>query len=443
MLSFRQDARKTKWRKFFGAVSFTVCGALFALPGVGQAEPLTKLLPQILKTDPRIIQTELSNDISGYNVRSAYGAWLPSVELSGHYGYEEIQNQPASTDNTYFEARKFQAQLTQLLFDYRKYIGVKSSKKSKEISDVALEAIRQSITREAIQTYFTLYKTAEQLKYAKISEQNLLTQAKKEEARVKKGSGVSTDVLQAKSQLAGARATRVRAEGAYAIALNNFSKVFRVEIANPKDLQLPKVPYDKIPQSVDEVVEKSKNSSLTLKQARLAVEIAQLAAESAKSPYLPTVKLIGRSQFKEDDGGTEFEKREHLIKLDFTYNIFNGGQDYYARLSSLKSLQLSRATYDESERVVVETARNFWKNYLTARSRVQYLKKQVKSTGEFLKLARKERKLGKRSLLDVLNGEVNYIQSVSNAVAADTDMALAVYDLFYVMGKLDSEMVVD
>ncbi len=80
---------------------------------------------------------------------------------------------------------------------------------------------------------------------------------------------------------------------------------------------------------------------------------------------------------------------------------------------------------------------------LTAKSNAEFLRNQANISGEFLVLARKERRLGKRSLLDVLNGETSYISALSSAVSAETDYALAAYKLLHAMGSLDLKLFED
>ncbi len=436
-MNFLIEKRSRKF-EFSFFIFLAVC---FLTPQIVASEPLTTLLDEILKTDPRIVQANYSNQISENSRRSAYGEWLPAVDLTGHYGYEEIHNEPAATDNTYFETRKFQAQLTQMIFDYSKMVGLTQAKTNKELNDLTLEATRQSIILGAVSAYFNVVRTGKQLQYAKASESNIFKQAGMEESRLKKGGGVSTDVLQVKSQLAGARANRVRTEGAFKNALNNYRRVFRRELTDPSSLSLPKVPFDILPQSLEDTIQNVKDHNLNLKQTKISVDLAELALKSKNSSFMPTVKLIAQSQYKIDNGGTEFGKDEHLVKLDFSYSLFNGGKDYYDRQNKILSILSAQESLKESMRTIEESGRNFWENYITARSRAQFLQKQAKTAGEFLGLARKERKLGKRSLLDVLNGETNYIQSISNAVSADTDMSLAVYNLFFIMGKLDQDLI--
>ncbi len=65
------------------------------------------------------------------------------------------------------------------------------------------------------------------------------------------------------------------------------------------------------------------------------------------------------------------------------------------------------------------------------------LHNQANIAGEFLELARKERTLGRRSLLDVLSGETALINANSDAASADIDVSIAVFTLLDAMAELD------
>lgn len=70
-----------------------------------------------------------------------------------------------------------------------------------------------------------------------------------------------------------------------------------------------------------------------------------------------------------------------------------------------------------------------------------HLHNQANIAAEFLDLARKERDLGRRSLIDVLSAETALINASSDAASADTDIALSVYKILNVMGKLTLDAV--
>ena len=67
------------------------------------------------------------------------------------------------------------------------------------------------------------------------------------------------------------------------------------------------------------------------------------------------------------------------------------------------------------------------------------MQNQANISGEFLRLARKERRLGRRSLLDVLSGETVEINASSDATSAENQVIVAAYSLLFVMGDLSLE----
>ena len=84
-----------------------------------------------------------------------------------------------------------------------------------------------------------------------------------------------------------------------------------------------------------------------------------------------------------------------------------------------------------------EQARNAWQELETSRLNLEHLRNEANIAAEFLELARKERALGRRSLIDVLAGETALINASSDAASAETDMAIAVFKLLSSMGRLE------
>jgi len=58
-----------------------------------------------------------------------------------------------------------------------------------------------------------------------------------------------------------------------------------------------------------------------------------------------------------------------------------------------------------------------------------------------LRLARKERRLGRRSLLDVLSGETVEINASSDASSAENQVIVAAYTMLSIMGDLKTENI--
>ena len=97
--------------------------------------------------------------------------------------------------------------------------------------------------------------------------------------------------------------------------------------------------------------------------------------------------------------------------------------------------------YGDTKDATEEAARNAWDNLQTARQNTEHLHLQANIASEFLELARRERQLGNRSLIDVLAGETALINASSDAASADTDVAIAVFGLLNVINAVSVDVV--
>jgi adhesin transport system outer membrane protein len=95
----------------------------------------------------------------------------------------------------------------------------------------------------------------------------------------------------------------------------------------------------------------------------------------------------------------------------------------------------------DTRELISEQTRNAWSDIKTARNNAAFLSNQANISAEFLDLARKERQLGRRSLLDVLAGETELINARSDAAAAKTSVAVAIFSLLSAMGELEADLL--
>ena len=113
-------------------------------------------------------------------------------------------------------------------------------------------------------------------------------------------------------------------------------------------------------------------------------------------------------------------------------------------MAALKSAQANRVSASNQhyyqQRLVGEQVRNSWETLTTLKQRQELLNQQTEILKSFLELAKKERKMGTRSLLDVLNGEVNYINALGAAIAAGEDTKIAAYTLLFTMGGITNNL---
>ena len=137
-------------------------------------------------------------------------------------------------------------------------------------AEAGLNAARQNILLRAVTAYVNILRSQEVLKFAERSEVNIKRQTELENARVERGAGLSTDVLQAKQQLAGAQARRVLARGALAIARNSYNTVFGTMPTAVSAEDRPVVPVSMIPGDIEEAVAIALDNNFQLEAVNFA-----------------------------------------------------------------------------------------------------------------------------------------------------------------------------
>lgn len=418
-------------------------GAVFALlPVASRAEPLSTLLPELLRAHNLTAAAEADLTAARERVRVALGGWFPQLNVSGFYGHEN-QNKPSGTTDTSLVTRQMDVSVTQLLWDFDLTASsVRSAHYTRDQAEAALEAARQNVVLRGIVAYLNVLRTAQLVDFALRSEANIKRQTELENARVERGAGLSTDVLQAKTQLAGAQARRVQAEGALRVARNAYRAIFYKEAGNIADMAKPPLPTSLLPTTIEEAVQTAMKTNPQLRSTHFATEVARENINATRAQgFAPRFEAVGEVKYKIDEGGTIGSQNEQLAKLQFSWP-FNLG------MTAVNSLRASEGDftaiskrYADARDLIEEQTRNAWENLRTAWENAELLKNQADIAAEFLDLARKERQLGRRSLLDVLAAETTLVNSSSDAASAEMDVSIVTFTLLNAMGLLDTNVV--
>lgn len=418
----------------FLAIAVVALGAPTA-----SAQDIKESISDLVKNHKRIIAAEADLAAARELIRVSRGGWFPTLGVTAHYGYER-QLKGNLTKDTHLPSREIDFTITQLLWDFDSTDAtVQTSRLAYENSLSTLVATRQGLILEGMVAYLTMLSTSQILGFSRSSEANIKRQTELEDTRVQRGAGLSTDVLQAKTQLAGAQARRVRAQGALMNSRNRYRAVFGHDVEDIDSMIKPRAPVEMIPETLEEAVEVAMESNPQLKAAQIAAHIARENVRSTRAAEFPTFNAIAESKYKEDVAGTIGSKHEQLIKVELTYSLNLGMIAINSIRAAEQTVTASTNRYGDARNLVEEQVRNAWQNLLTSKETSEFLSNQANIAGEFLELARRERKLGQRSLIDVLAGETALINASSDAAAAETQVNIAVYTLLAVMGQLELE----
>ncbi len=420
---------------------------VFALPfflsSHANGQTLYEMLERVVVEHDLVQAAEAGKKAAGQVVNQAKGEWYPHVSTSANVGREHI-DPPGSRSSSDKNRNTQTLRVSQLVYDFGgSTSGVNRARAGLDRSSAAVDAARQDIILRGVTAYLDVYRHARRLNLARESEQRIVDLTGIEETLVTRGAGLASDVLQAKSQLAGAKALRIRAEGQLNNALNRFKTVFGYTLTDEQieKMALPSRPVNHIPVTVDEALNIADESSIDLFMASLDIDMARHDISFRQARYFPRLSLVGEVKRKENDSGVKGTRNEALGMVELTWELFSGGRDLAAVNEARHHLTELEKRKDDLNHQVQERVLIAWQNLITARENARYLRDQANIMEEFLELAKRERRLGTRSLLDVLNGEVTHLNALSNAISAEIDQDLALYNMLYAMGRLELDVL--
>ena len=403
-------------------------------------------LDSVLRNHKLIEASKIDSKAAKLRVKQSKGGFFPSLDIPGNYGHENIIKH-GQMNNTGMMARDTTAKITQTITDFGLTSStVKTSKLSLKQSLALEKQIKSDLLLRSLTAYLRVIQSRESVNYAMQSVANIKKQTELENAAVSAGGGLTSDVLQAKTQLAGAQARQIQFEGVLDAAKHEFEYVFGFVPENLNELKLTQPIFDKLPKTINEAVEKTLKGNPSLVAARITEDIGKEAINSARSTLFPTIKGILSHSEKNDFGGIVGYKRESSAKIDFSYPLNLSLSEYAGKDAAVESYLATTTRIRDQENMIKQMLRTTWDGLGTAQKNAEFLSNQARISGEFLELARKERKAGNRTLLDVLGGETALINAQADAIAAKIEVLINSYTLLSLMGGLtiDSiEMVSD
>ena len=402
---------------------------------------LKNALQSVLDNHKTIKAQKIDIKAAEYRLKQARGGYFPTFDLTANYGHENIIKYGPG-NNTQLSARDATAKLTQTITDFgltdstveTSKLGIKQSK--------ALEKqIKNDLLLRALTSYLRVIQSRESVRYAIQSVSNIKKQTELEDAAVSAGGGLTSDVLQAKTQLAGAQARLIQFEGVLSAAKYEFEYVFGFFPEKLDSLILTKPVFDFLPKTLEDAEKIAKKDNPALITAKITKEIGKEAINTAEASLYPTIKGTVSHSEKQDFGGIVGFKRETSAKVDLAYPLNLSFSEFAARDAAVESYLATETRIDDQVDMTQQMLRTTWDALSTAQKNAQFLSNQARISKEFLELARTERKAGNRTLLDVLGGETALINAQSDAIAARIEVLINSYTLLSLLGQLSMDKI--
>ena len=203
----------------------------------------------------------------------------------------------------------------------------------------------------------------------------------------------------------------------------------------PESLDQALGPYGvlgQLPTSLEEAMQSIERRSPAVSQALAQVEAAQHAVRQAEGLRWPTVDLSS-SRTTDPLSPT---RQTMLTQLQLNMPVYNGGQTNAQIAAAVSQLQTAQSALDEARLLAREKVALAWQEWSAARSRIEVGKSQSEVGDQVVEGYRSQFRLGRRSLLDLLNIQADAFNYRTAARASTHEERIARARLLAAIGSL-------
>ncbi|HBD9374120.1 TPA: TolC family outer membrane protein [Legionella pneumophila] len=372
-------------------------------------------------------------------IDKAKGALYPSIDVTGGFGRQRSVNPTSAaiddTPSTTLNIVESAVELRQRLYAGGGIINeVKRNQYLTQAQKWKTQGIAEDLALEITKNYFAVLLHERLYAY---SIENLKAHKavfKMIKERATAGITRTAEVDQANARLALAEANKISALADLQEVKINYAKTVGKW---PENLQMPRIPArNSLPNNLARIIEKGLDNHPTVKSSYADIKEAKAQYDVARAAYYPEVNLVLNSSKNKNLGGLVGPNDSDTVAVRMNYNAFRGGADAARIRETAYQVQEAYETKNRTLLELKETIRLAWNAYVASALRIQPLKQHVTASRKTRAAYQDEFKVGKRTLLDLLDSQNEYYESQIELARAENDEVLSRYRILNGMGCL-------
>ena len=315
------------------------------------------------------------------------------------------------------------------------YEKISIAKENIKLEQYNLRIIEQKIILNSIRAYLDVYSNQSVVSLRKKSLDRFKENVDATELKLQAGTVTPTTLAEAQSKLAKAQYDLILSEGNLEKAISKFKSITKFKVV-PNKFSLPNSNFTP-PDTKNKTVKIALENNLDIIVAKLKKNIAEKNVELKESDNRPTLNLevFGKdSESSLNTSSTDYQS--YGVNLTFKTPLFYNSSSK-ASIKKLDNLsKASSVEFSEKQRQVELSAISSYQNYKSAIAKTKALESEKKSSLLALNGIKKESEFGIRTILDVLDAEVDFLNASSNLIQSQADEIFSVYQIKSILGSL-------
>ena len=425
-----------------------VISLLLLMPVMIYAMNIEEAVQNAISTNPKIEVKKEGLSSEKELLSTSKSDYLPSLDLSYSVGPETTKTIANSREDVDVIRQNASVTLTQNIFaGFDTQEAVKQQKALILSADESVKEIANSVALEMVSAYIGVLKSKELLDIAQKNidvHKKYLDQMKE---KIDSGVGRSSDYKQTLSRYENTQSTYYFSEQNYKNSLYEFQRILPGEITvssltKPSTSTLPA-------QNIEDLVSMALKNNPTIHKSNANVKYAKATLERSGAFYYPSLDLQAQTYWnknnngysKDDEGrgtgGNPYvEENGYNAMLLINYNIFNGLSDTSTEESNRHKLLQEKSSLADTKRYIESITKTAYQVFESTKKQLVHIEKNIGASSETVKQYQQEHNLGRRSIIDLLNIELEYNAAQNRKVIAEYNRILAYYQILSFTGEI-------
>ena len=412
---------------------------------LAHATSLKDAMAKAIDTHPEILAAQKEQAAIGYRVDAARAGYKPTVDFAIGTGYEWSKNsstrfRPARTPSSGKQGSRdmwrneARITATQMLFDgFQTKSRVAQEKNRFSAAGYHVMDVKNQLALRAAEAYLGVLRGKEQLALAQTNLETHQSYLGKVKDRTAGGRSAEADIRQVEGRLALAQANveaatgdLKQAEAAYLEAVGEM----------PNSPSKDATPFGLVPATSTAAVERAMGNSPVIAAAMADIKAANAQVAEAKSLFCPKVTLEGGVSRNWNLDGVEGPNHDATAMLMLRQNLYNGGRDVAQRNERIEIVKQATDLLEKERRQVEMSVLDAMARMDAAKNRLEPLTRHVDAANSTRDAYVAQFDLGQRTLLDLLDSEVELFNAKSALIDGKYETDAAAYAVMAHTGDL-------
>jgi outer membrane protein len=401
-----------------------------------QADTLNEALAAAYRYNPQLDAERARLRATDEEVARANSGYRPIITGNADLNYENTNLRPDSLNEGSRYPKGYSVDLVQPIFTgFQTYNAVNEQEANVRAGREILRNVEQTVLLDAVTAFMDVLRDQAIVRLRENNVNVLSRELKATEDRFAVGEVTRTDVAQAQARRSGAVSNLDLARANLKTSRANFERV----VGHPPGALVEPTNFDRLlPKSLPDAVGVGTHENPLVVQALYIEQAARFTVDRIRGELLPQVQLEASYADRFDTAAGTKEVEVGTVTGRLRVPIYEGGE-VYARVRQAKNIHVSRLQEIEQARSEAESrVVAAWSQLTAARARVESDTAQVTANTTALTGVREEERVGQRTLLDVLNAEVELLNAQVQLVSTRRDVVVSAYAVLASVGHLDA-----